>query len=57
MGNKWLIEHTHFRGQWGICQDNYGRLYYNNNSQNLLGDYFPAGLGCVQQKPERRGRL
>jgi mono/diheme cytochrome c family protein/glucose/arabinose dehydrogenase len=46
MGNKWLIEHTHFRGQWGICQDNYGRLYYNNNSQNLLGDYFPAGLGA-----------
>jgi mono/diheme cytochrome c family protein/glucose/arabinose dehydrogenase len=45
-GNKWEIEHTHFRGQWGICQDNYGRLYYNNNSQNLLGDYFPAGLGA-----------
>ncbi|MCE7068492.1 c-type cytochrome [Dyadobacter sp. CY326] len=45
-GNKWEIEHTHFRGQWGICQDDYGRLYYNNNSQNLLGDYFPAGLGA-----------
>ncbi|QRQ99950.1 DUF7133 domain-containing protein [Dyadobacter sandarakinus] len=45
-GDKWLIEHTHFRGQWGICQDNYGRLYYNNNSQNLLGDFFPAGLGA-----------
>jgi mono/diheme cytochrome c family protein/glucose/arabinose dehydrogenase len=46
IGGKWVIEHTHFRGQWGICQDNYGRLYYNNNSQNLLGDYFPAGLGA-----------
>ncbi|MCE7060113.1 c-type cytochrome [Dyadobacter sp. CY343] len=45
-GNKWLIERTHFRGQWGICQDNYGRLYYNNNSQNLIGDYFPAGVGA-----------
>ncbi|SKC06404.1 DUF7133 domain-containing protein [Dyadobacter psychrophilus] len=45
-GNKWEIEHTHFRGQWGISQDNYGRLYYNNNSQNLIGDYFPAGLGA-----------
>ncbi len=45
-GEKWLIEHTHFRGQWGISQDNYGRLYYNNNSQNLLGDYFPPGLGA-----------
>ncbi|MCE6987857.1 c-type cytochrome [Dyadobacter sp. CY323] len=46
VSGKWVIEHTHFRGQWGICQDNYGRLYYNNNSQNLLGDYFPAGLGA-----------
>ena len=46
VGDKWLIEHTHFRGQWGICQDNYGRLYYNNNSQNLLGDYFLPGLGA-----------
>ncbi|WP_353720395.1 c-type cytochrome [Dyadobacter sp. 676] len=46
IGGKWVIEHTHFRGQWGICQDNYGRLYYNNNSQNLLGDYFPAGFGA-----------
>ncbi|WP_439557706.1 DUF7133 domain-containing protein [Dyadobacter sp.] len=46
VGPKWVIEHTHFRGQWGICQDNYGRLYYNNNSQNLLGDYFPAGVGA-----------
>lgn len=45
-GNKWLIERTHFRGQWGISQDNYGRLFYNNNSENLLGDYFSPGLGA-----------
>jgi glucose/arabinose dehydrogenase/mono/diheme cytochrome c family protein len=45
VGNKWLKEATHFRGQWGITQDNQGRLYYNNNSENLLGDYFPPGLG------------
>lgn len=45
-GNKWLIERTHLRGQWGITQDDYGRLYYNNNSQNLLGDYFQPGLGA-----------
>ncbi|RFS18706.1 dehydrogenase [Chitinophaga silvatica] len=45
-GNKWLKENTHFRGQWGIAQDNYGRLYYNNNSENLLGDYFSPGLGA-----------
>jgi glucose/arabinose dehydrogenase len=45
-GNKWLKEDTHFRGQWGISQDNAGRLYYNNNSENVLGDYFPPGLGA-----------
>lgn len=46
VGNKWLKEQTHFRGQWGISQDNFGRLFYNNNSENVLGDYFPAGLGA-----------
>ncbi len=45
-GDQWLTENTHGRGQWGITQDNYGRLYYNNNSQNLLGDYFLPGLGA-----------
>ncbi|RBL89697.1 DUF7133 domain-containing protein [Chitinophaga flava] len=45
VGNKWLKETTTFRGQWGITQDDKGRLYYNNNSENLLGDYFPPGLG------------
>jgi mono/diheme cytochrome c family protein/glucose/arabinose dehydrogenase len=44
--NKWLKEHTHFRGQWGISQDEYGRLYYNTNSFNLLGDYFAPSLGA-----------
>ena len=45
-GNKWLIEKTTFRGQWGISQDNHGRLYYNHNSANVLGDYFLPGLGA-----------
>nr|MBA2760530.1 dehydrogenase [Segetibacter sp.] len=46
-GTKWLIERTHSRGQWGISQDNDGRLFYNNNSQNLLGDYFSPGFGAT----------
>lgn len=45
-GDKWLMEKTHFRGQWGITQDDDGRLYYNTNSENLLGDYFTPGLGA-----------
>ena len=35
---KWLKETTQYRGQWGISQDDWGRLFYNNNSQTLLGD-------------------
>jgi mono/diheme cytochrome c family protein len=52
-GNNWLIERTHFRGQWGISQDNYGRLYYNTNSENLLGDYFSPGLGATNKNQRR----
>ncbi|WP_018614605.1 DUF7133 domain-containing protein [Segetibacter koreensis] len=48
-GNHWLIENTHFRGQWGITQDDQGRLFYNTNSENLLGDYFTPGLGAYNQ--------
>ncbi|WP_242202776.1 DUF7133 domain-containing protein [Aestuariivivens insulae] len=36
---KWIKEPTSFRGQWGITKDNFGRLYYNNNSVQLIGDY------------------
>lgn len=46
-GDQWLVERTHGRGQWGISQDDYGRLFYNNNSQNALGDYFAPGLGAA----------
>ena len=45
-GSRWIIENTHFRGQWGISQDNYGRLYYNDNSTNLMSDYFTPGFGA-----------
>ncbi len=46
-GSKWVMEKTHSRGQWGISQDNYGRLYTNHNSQNLIGDYFLPGFGAA----------
>jgi hypothetical protein len=38
---KWIIENTKFRGQWGIDQDDYGRLYYNHNSILLQTELFP----------------
>lgn len=52
INGKWVKQDTHFRGQWGISQDNFGRLYTNNNSENLLGDYFPPGLGA--RNPNQR---
>ncbi|WP_118195885.1 DUF7133 domain-containing protein [Albibacterium indicum] len=50
---EWVIEKTHLRGQWGITQDNYGHLYYNNNSQNVLGDYFSPSLGSENENQRR----
>lgn len=44
-GDSWQIERTHFRGQWGLSQDDQGRLYYNHNSANVLGDNFLPGFG------------
>ncbi|MBI4663897.1 MAG: dehydrogenase [Verrucomicrobia bacterium] len=37
----WIKQRTEFRGQWGIAQDNYGRLVYNVNYSQLLGDVAP----------------
>ncbi|KEQ30352.1 DUF7133 domain-containing protein [Pedobacter antarcticus] len=52
VGDQWKKESTHFRGQWGVSQDNSGRLYYNHNSANILGDYFTPGLGS--QNPNQK---
>jgi mono/diheme cytochrome c family protein/glucose/arabinose dehydrogenase len=40
--SPWRREPTIFRGQWGITQDDLGRLYYNNNSEPLRMDVLPA---------------
>lgn len=39
---KLIDEPTLSRGQWGISQDNRGLLYYNTNSNFLLGDVYDA---------------
>lgn len=39
INGKWVMEKTHFRGQWGIDKDDYGRLYHNTNSLLLSGDF------------------
>ena len=38
----WEKDSTVFRGQWGISQDDFGRLFYNSNSDQLRGDLVPA---------------
>jgi mono/diheme cytochrome c family protein/glucose/arabinose dehydrogenase len=32
---EWKKEPTYFKGQWGISQDNYGRLAFNSNSDHF----------------------
>ncbi|MBT6804279.1 MAG: c-type cytochrome [Verrucomicrobia bacterium] len=38
---QWVRERTQIRGQWGMTQDAYGRLFYNVNNSQLLGDFTP----------------
>ncbi|MCE9610162.1 MAG: DUF1080 domain-containing protein [Chthoniobacter sp.] len=35
---KWVKESTAFRGQWGISENNYGRLFYNENWFGMKAD-------------------
>jgi mono/diheme cytochrome c family protein len=37
----WHRDSTEFRGQWGICHDDHGRLYYNYNWSQLHADLVP----------------
>jgi putative membrane-bound dehydrogenase-like protein len=39
---SWQREPTIFRGQWGISQDDFGRLFYNSNEDPLRADFVPA---------------
>ncbi len=41
-GSRVVEQPTRQRGQWGISQDDYGRLYYNANSTPLWVDLFPS---------------
>ncbi|MDB6077671.1 MAG: hypothetical protein JWO82_1418, partial [Akkermansiaceae bacterium] len=43
-GDKWEVESTAFRGQWGIARDDFGRLYHNNNSVFLFGESLAPNL-------------
>jgi mono/diheme cytochrome c family protein/glucose/arabinose dehydrogenase len=36
--NRWIPDPVHDMGQWGITQDDIGRLFFNNNSDQLRAD-------------------
>ncbi|MGI8965736.1 MAG: PVC-type heme-binding CxxCH protein, partial [Limisphaerales bacterium] len=38
----WKREPTAFRGQWGIAEDDFGRLVYNSNSDQYRMDLVPS---------------
>ncbi len=39
--NRWERDITEAHGQWGISQDDYGRMMTNNNSLAMQGDVLP----------------
>ncbi len=41
---KWIAESTPSRGQWGMTQDDYGRPFYNFNSDFLRANFIPETL-------------
>ena len=41
-GGRLRVEATVFRGQWGLAQDDAGRLFYNHNSTFLQADLVPG---------------
>lgn len=42
LDGDWQKDITSFRGQWGITEDDYGRLFFNSNSDPLRGDLVPS---------------
>ena len=44
INGKWVMQKTGFRGQWGIAQDDAGRLFHNSNSTLLVGDQYRPNL-------------
>jgi mono/diheme cytochrome c family protein len=52
-GGKWVREGAPQRGQYGLAQDDFGRLFYNGNSVMLLADVFPGSMrGGVSAKSQ-----
>lgn len=53
--DEWKREPTTFRGQWGLAQDDSGRLVYNSNSDQFRMDRVPSHY--LQRNPHYRNPL
>lgn len=42
IGDHWVREPMPRRAQWGLSQDDFGRLFYTSNSDQLRGDLVPS---------------
>lgn len=42
VGDQWVREPMPQRAQWGLSQDDFGRLFYTSNSDQLRGDMVPS---------------
>lgn len=54
-GESWQKAPTAFRGQWGLSQDNFGRLYFNSNSDQFRVDLVPSEY--LSRNPYLRGPM
>ena len=50
---KWISDSTPSRGQWGMTQDDFGRPYYNFNSDWLRSNFVPESL--YKRNPNSQG--
>lgn len=48
----WKRDSTEFRGQWGLCHDDQGRLFYNYNWSQLHADLVPPNT--LHRNPHHR---
>lgn len=57
VNGSWLKTGTEDRGQWGIKQDNYGRLLTNTNSNFITVEELPPGVTVRNPAHEFRSKV
>jgi mono/diheme cytochrome c family protein/glucose/arabinose dehydrogenase len=53
IGDKWTARRTNGGGQWGLSQDDVGRLFFNTNSDPLRADVVASTY--ARRNPNQRG--